>query len=87
MAEKDERQAPLSVSDAVALAKGAVSAAWFQKVMTVILLAAAAIGIISGIFKFDFDNLKPIYENVNDANHSSIFGGILAIMTSAPFFM
>ena len=68
-------------------AKGAVSAAWFQKVMTVILLAAAAIGIISGIFKFDFDNLKPIYENVNDANHNSIFGGILAIMTSAPFFM
>ena len=68
-------------------AKGAVSAAWFQKVMTVILLAAAAIGIISGIFKFDFDNLKPIYENVNGANHSSIFGGILAIMTSAPFFM
>lgn len=59
-------------------AKGAVSAAWFQKVMTVILLAAAAIGIISGIFKFDFDNLKPIYENVNDANHSSIFGGILS---------
>ena len=40
-------------------AKGAVSAAWFQKVMTVILLAAAAIGIISGIFKFDFNNLKP----------------------------
>lgn len=68
-------------------AKGAVSAAWFQKVMTVILLAAAAIGIISGIFKFDFANLQPIYENVNDANHTNFFGGVLAIMTSAPFFM
>ena len=67
--------------------KGAVSAAWFQKVMTVILLAAAAIGIISGIFKFDFANLQPIYENVNDANHTNFFGGVLAIMTSAPFFM
>lgn len=67
--------------------KGAASAAGFQKLMVVILLAAAVIGIVAGLFKFDMSNLQPLYENVNDANHKSMFGGILAIMTSAPFFM
>ncbi len=67
--------------------KGAASAAGFQKLMVVILLAAAVIGIVAGLFKFDMNNLQPLYENVNDANHKSMFGGILAIMTSAPFFM
>ena len=67
--------------------KGAASAAGFQKLMVVILLAAAVIAIVCGLLKFDMGNLQPVYENINNANHKSMLGGVLAIMTSAPFFM
>lgn len=67
--------------------KGAASAAGFQKLMVVILLAAAVIAIVCGLLKFDMNNLQPVYENINNANHKNLLGGVLAIMTSAPFFM
>lgn len=67
--------------------RGAASAAGFQKLMVIILLSGAAIAIVAGIVKFDKGNLLPIYENVKETNHHSFPGGVLAIMTSAPFFM
>ena len=67
--------------------KGTASAASFQKVMVCILLAGGAIAIVAGLIKFNTANWQPIYQNVKATNHHSFFGGSLAIMTSAPFFM
>ena len=42
---------------------------------------------VCGLVKFDVNNLMPVYENIGTSAHNSMFGGILAILASAPFFL
>jgi amino acid transporter len=72
--------------------KGLQSAAVLQKFLCVFLVAAAVIGAIAGLVGGNIENLQPIYTNDPDVlgktvTHSSMFGGIMAILGSAAFFL
>jgi amino acid transporter len=42
---------------------------------------------IAALFKLDFANFQPIYENIGRGSHSGFFTGAIAIMITAPFFL
>lgn len=67
--------------------KGATTSAMMQRVLTIILVGAGVLAMIVAVFKFDFTNFLPIYENVGRGSHKGFFGGALAILASAPFFL
>ena len=67
--------------------KGSNFASKLQSLLSIIIII---IGIIVIIFSFeagDKSNLYPIYKNVGEGSHSSLFGGIIAIVVIVPFFM
>ena len=78
--------------------RGLAAAASVQKILCFILVGAAVIGAIASLIGGNADNWKPIYD-VTDPTiygtrrrseaglHNSMFGGILAILASAPFFL
>lgn len=67
--------------------RGVTSSAAMQRFFTVLLICGGVVAIVASLFKFDPANLQPIYENVNGASHKGFFGGMLAILLSAPFFV
>lgn len=67
--------------------KGATSSAVVQRVLCVVLVAGGILAMICAIFKCDFSNLLPVYENVKETSHNSFMGGAVAILASAPFFL
>lgn len=67
--------------------KGADLAAGVQKVLCIFLIGVGVLAMICALFRFDIANLQPIYENVGVSNHSNLFGGMFAILATAPFFL
>lgn len=68
--------------------KGLAMAAKVQKILCFFLLATALIGAIASVCAGSLHNLEPIYKNVTGSSlHSTFFGGMLAIIASAPFFL
>ena len=79
--------------------RGLAAAAGVQKVLCFVLVGAAIVGAIAALVKGNIANLQPIYDTTNPliygdpdqglkaATNSSMFGGILAILSSAPFFL
>lgn len=69
--------------------KGATSSAMFQRIITITLVCAGILAMIAALAKFDVEHLKPFYETIpeRNANHSNFFGGAMAILASAPFFL
>ena len=67
--------------------KGADLAAGLQKVLCIFLIGVGVLSMVCGLVKFDVNNLMPVYENIGTSAHNSMFGGILAILASAPFFL
>ncbi|MDO4834302.1 MAG: APC family permease [Bacillota bacterium] len=66
---------------------GARTSAKFQKTLCIVLLASIGLTLACCLFKFDFENLTPVYENVGVGNHSSFYGGAIAMFAIAPFFI
>lgn len=66
---------------------GSKIAAKAQTYLTFVLVITGIIVIIFALINADFENLKPIYENVGVGNHSSFPTGMLAVFAIVPFFM
>lgn len=67
--------------------KGSDFASKLQSILSILIIV---IGIIVIIFSFkagSVNNLYPLYQNVGEGSHSSLFGGIIAIVVIVPFFM
>lgn len=67
--------------------RGMSTSAMLQRVLCIILVGAGIMGAIVSLTSFSPDHLEPIYKNMGDAGHNGIFGGMLAILASAPFFL
>ena len=79
--------------------RGLAAAATVQKVLCFILVGAAIIGAVAALIGGDAENWQPIYnvsdptiygpasEGLKEVSHHSMFGGIMAILASAPFFL
>ncbi|MDY3993332.1 APC family permease [Evtepia sp.] len=79
--------------------RGLAAAAFVQKILCFVLVGAAVIGAVASLIGGDSSNWQPIYDVTNPAiygdaaegyksvSHNSMFGGILAILASAPFFL
>ncbi len=67
--------------------RGIDLASTVQTVLGIILVGTGFLVIIFSLIKMDPSNLMPIYENVGKGTHTSMFGGIIAVMAIAPFFL
>ena len=69
--------------------RGLAAAAGVQKFLCVFLVAAGVIGAIASVIGGSAENLKPIYDGTvkDNLTHHTMFGGILAILATAPFFL
>lgn len=67
--------------------KGVSSSASMQKILCFILVGAGVIAMIFAVFKFDWSNFQPVYENIGGGTHHTFFGGAMVILASAPFFL
>ena len=79
--------------------RGLASAAVLQKILCFVLVGAGILGAIASLIKGDASNWQPIYDTSSsllygdpdlgyvEATNSNMFGGILAILSSAPFFL
>ena len=79
--------------------RGLESAAGVQKILCFVLVGAAVIGAVAALIGGQAENLKPIYDVSNPAiygdpdqglkavSHNSMFGGVMAILATAPFFL
>lgn len=67
--------------------KGANFASKLQSILSILIIL---IGFIVIFFSFKVGsvyNFYPLYKNVGEGNHSSLFGGIIAVIVIVPFFM
>ncbi len=67
--------------------KGVTSSASIQRTLCLVLVGSGILAMIFAMLRFDFDNLRPVYENIGKGSHSSFIGGALVILASAPFFL
>ncbi|MCI5689688.1 MAG: APC family permease [Clostridiales bacterium] len=79
--------------------RGLAAAAMVQKVLCFILVGAAVIGAVACLVGGEASNWQPIYdvtdptiygsakEGLKEVSHNSMFGGVMAILASAPFFL
>ena len=69
--------------------RGLAAAAGVQKFLCVFLVAAGVIGAIAAVIGGSAENLKPYYDGTvkEGLTHHTMFGGILAILATAPFFL
>lgn len=76
--------------------RGLATAAFVQKILCFVLVGAGVIGAVAAVIGGDFSNLKPVYdvsnpdiygEGLKVVSHTTVFGGIFAILASAPFFL
>ena len=79
--------------------RGLASAAVLQKILCFVLVGAGILGAVASLIKGDASNWQPIYDTTNslvygsaadgyvEATNSNMIGGILAILSTAPFFL
>lgn len=76
--------------------RGVESSAMVQKVLCFVLVGAGILGAIASLVGGSAENLRPIYDVSNPAvygpgltevTHNTIFGGMLSILSAAPFFL
>ena len=76
--------------------RGLKSAAEFQRVLCFVLVGAAILGGVAAMIGGRVENLEPVYdvtdpriygEGLKQVNHSGMFGGMLAIVATASFFL
>ena len=76
--------------------KGLSTAAFVQKILCFVLVGAAVIGAVAALIGGNFSNVEPVYdvsnpaiygEGLKEVSHSTMFGGVFAILASAPFFL
>jgi len=67
--------------------KGMSASAGVQRVLCILLIGAGLLAMVASLIHFDAGNFEPFYQNVGKGTHSSFFGGSLAILASAPFFL
>ncbi|MCR5182173.1 MAG: APC family permease [Clostridia bacterium] len=69
--------------------RGLASAAKLQRFLCIFLVSAAVLGALIAVIFGDLSNLKPVYDNTikEGLTHSSMFGGVLAMLVSVPFFV
>ncbi len=76
--------------------RGLAAAAMVQKILCFVLVGAAIIGAVACLIGGSAENWQPIYdvsdptiygEGLKEVSHKSMFGGIMAILASAPFFL
>ena len=79
--------------------RGLAAAAGVQKILCFILVGSAVVGAVASLLHGSPEHWQPLYDTSNpmiygdpsqgyvEATNSSMFGGILAIMSSAPFFL
>ncbi len=76
--------------------RGLSAAAFVQKILCFVLVGAGLIGAIAALIGGSMSNLEPIYDVSNpeiygpglkEVSHTTIFGGVFAILASAPFFL
>ena len=67
--------------------RGTAASAGVQRILCIILIAAGVLAMIASLAKFNGSNYQPIYENVGRGSHTSFFGGAMAILATAPFFL
>ena len=67
--------------------RGIEVASGAQTILGVLLACAGILVIIFCFLKADPANLMPVYENVGKGTHTSMFGGLIAVMAIAPFFL
>ena len=78
--------------------RGLASAAVLQKILCFVLVGAGILGAIASLIRGDASNWQPIYDTSNpalygtgegyiQATNSNMLGGILAILSTAPFFL
>ena len=79
--------------------RGLAAAATLQKVLCFVLVGAGIVGAIASLVGGNASNWQPIYEvtdpsiygpaseGLKEVSHSSMFGGMMAILASAPFFL
>ena len=67
--------------------RGLVTSAFVQRILTIILIGCGLLAMIVALTKFDPINFQPLYENIGRGSHHSFFGGMMAIMMTAPFFL
>lgn len=58
-----------------------------QRYMCILLITIGFLAMISAAIKFDITNLRPFYNYTGSGRHSTFFGGALAILASAPFYL
>ncbi len=69
--------------------RGLASAAKLQRFLCIFLVSAAVLGAVIALIFGDISNLRPVYDNTvkEGLTHSSMFGGVLAMLVSVPFFV
>ncbi len=76
--------------------RGLSAAAFIQKLLCLVLVGAGVIGAVAAIVGGNFSNLEPVYDVSNpeiygpglrEVTHTTMFGGIFAILATAPFFL
>ena len=79
--------------------RGLAAAAFVQKILCFVLVGAALVGAVASLMGGSAENWQPIYDVSNpliygsaadglkDVSHTNMFGGVLAILASAPFFL
>lgn len=58
-----------------------------QTILTTVILIVAAIIVVSSLSTADFSNILPLYTEVPNHTHSSVFSGIFAMLVIVPFFL
>jgi len=66
---------------------GAEIAGKAQTVLSFILISAGLLVMLCTIVYADSSNLMPLYENIGKGSHTSLVGGIFAVIVIAPFFL
>lgn len=66
---------------------GSKTAARFQTYLTSFLAITGGLVILFALLKVNPANLQPIYENIGKGSHTNFFGGFLAVIAMAPFFL
>jgi amino acid transporter len=67
--------------------RGGTASTRFQRIFVIFMICAGIITIIAAFFKFDVQNLMPVYENIRGRQHNNFFTGMLTILLLAPFFL
>ncbi len=67
--------------------RGLSTSAGVQRILCILLIGAGILAMITALMKYDAANLQPMYENIGKGTHKSFFGGAMAILATAPFFL